>query len=218
MFPGSPGASAVVLAVAQADLPVRGMGLIGRKARVECPLRIRECSLHLFSRLAGKEVTRYDRRHFSSNAREPLPRFGLAELSNLLLERIQPMNGLGIFLGSIKQRHELGVLLGRFGIESQELHQPTRSLDLGTLFLEHLPRAFPVWKDIGAIAQQTSAGGLQRAPDAHAQRWIVTWKIGDEEQPGWSSGWHCREYYLIVTRVTRVSPRVTGGPHEMGHP
>src|SRR5215467_7826173 len=145
MFPGRPSASAVVPAVAQPDLPVRGMGLIGRKARVECLLGIRECSLHLLARLAGKEVTRYDRCHFSSDAGETLARFGLAELSELLLERIQTMNGVGVFLGSIKQRHELGVLLSRFGIERQELHQPTRSLDLGALFLEHFPRAFPVW-------------------------------------------------------------------------
>src|SRR5215471_9885557 len=168
------------------------MWLIGRKACVERRLGIRERSLHLLARLAGKEVTCYNRRHFSRDAGQPLPRFWLTQLSDLILERIQALNGRGIVLGSIEQRHELGILGGRFGIETQELHDSPRSLDLGALFLEHPPRAFPVGKEIGAITQKSCAGSLQCAPDAHAKGGIVTRKIGDKKQPCWSWGWHCR--------------------------
>src|SRR5262245_27464098 len=191
-LPGGPRASPVVVALARLDLAVRGMWLIGRKARVDCSLRIRECPFHLLAPLAREEVTCYNRRDVSRDAGQPLPRFGLTQLSDLVLDRIQALNGRRIVLSSIEKRHELGILGGRFGVERQELHDPARSLDLGALFLEHPPRAFPVGKQIGAIAQKTCAGGLQRAPDAHAKSGIVTREIGDKKQPCWSWGWHCR--------------------------
>src|SRR5262249_54368777 len=152
---------------------------------------------HLPVRLAGKEVSYRDHGDFANDRGEALSRFGLAELREISLEDIEALDRIGIVFGSIKKSDELGVLLARFGIEGQYLDEPTRGLDLGSLLIEQLPRAFPVRKQIRTVAQQSRARRLQRAPDAHPQGGVGPREIGDEEQPGWRWGWHCSACYLI---------------------
>ena len=57
--------------------------------------------------------------------------------------------------------------LDRLGVDGQKLYGPTRGLDLGSLFLEHLLRAFPVREQVSAIAQEFCTRRLQGTPDAH---------------------------------------------------
>src|SRR6266853_1361219 len=118
---------------------------------------------------------------------------------------METLNRLSILTRAIEQRDERRVLLGRGRIEGQNVHQTARRLDLVPLLLEDLSRVLRVRKEIGAIAQQSSAGGLQRPPDAHPQCWIAAGKIGDEQQPGRRSGLHGEKCYVNAGNVPQAN-------------